>query len=80
MGPIANANAKWLEGKIGFWNDVLAHPNRDAWWQARDPRPFYKDSKPAVMTVGGWYDAEDSGARSRRTALFEKSAKNENVP
>ena len=28
-------------------------------WQARNPRPHYKGVKPAVMTVGGWYDAED---------------------
>lgn len=79
MGPIANANAKWLGGKIAFWNDVLAHPNRDAWWQARDPRPFYKDAKPAVMTVGGWYDAEDLWGALETYRSFEKTAKNENV-
>jgi hypothetical protein len=79
LGPLANANTKFLEDKIGFWNDVLAHPNRDAWWQARDPRPFYKDSKPAVMTVGGWYDAEDLWGALETYRAFERSAKNENV-
>jgi len=59
MGPIANANARYLEGKIAFWNELLAHPNRDAWWQARDPRPHYKNIRPAVLVVGGWFDAED---------------------
>lgn len=79
MGPIANANARWLDGKIGFWNDVLAHPNRDAWWQARDPRPFYTDAKPAVMTVGGLYDAEDLWGALETYRTFEKTAKSENV-
>ena len=59
LGPIKNADARYLHGTIAFWNDLLAHPNRDAWWQARDPRPHYRDIKPAVLVIGGWYDAED---------------------
>ncbi|MBK8557749.1 MAG: hypothetical protein IPL65_19270 [Lewinellaceae bacterium] len=34
-------------------------PNYDAWWQARNPRPHLKNVRPAVMTVGGLFDAED---------------------
>lgn len=59
LGPLANANLRYLKNEIVFWNEMMAHPTRDAWWQARDPRPFYKAVKPAVLTVGGWYDAED---------------------
>jgi putative CocE/NonD family hydrolase len=59
MGPVKNADEKYLKGKIPFWKDLMAHPNRDAWWQARDPRPAYKNIKPAVLVVGGFYDAED---------------------
>jgi len=59
LGPIANANTKYFKGQIGFWNDILAHPNRDEWWKARDPRPHYRAVKPAVLTVGGLFDAED---------------------
>ncbi|MFO0676154.1 MAG: CocE/NonD family hydrolase [Polyangiaceae bacterium] len=44
---------------VPFWNDLMTHGTRDAWWTARDPRPHYKDVKPAVMTVGGLFDAED---------------------
>ena len=28
-------------------------------WKARDPRQYLKNVTPAVMTVGGWFDAED---------------------
>lgn len=59
MGPLANANRKYLNGEIGFWNDLMEHPNYDAYWQARDVRPHLRNIKPAVMTVGGWFDAED---------------------
>ena len=31
----------------------------DSFWKTRDPRPFLKNVTPAVMTVGGWFDAED---------------------
>ena len=59
MGPLANANRKYLHGDIKFWNDLMEHPNYDAYWQARDVRPHLRNIKPAVMTVGGWFDAED---------------------
>ncbi|MBX3233205.1 MAG: CocE/NonD family hydrolase [Labilithrix sp.] len=79
MGPIANADKKWLDGKIAFWNEMLAHPNRDEWWKARDPRPHYKDARPAIMTVGGWYDAEDLWGALETYRAYEKGAKSENV-
>lgn len=59
MGPLANANRKYLHGEIKFWNDLMEHPNYDAYWQERDVRPHLRNIKPAVMTVGGWFDAED---------------------
>ncbi|HKR23475.1 MAG TPA: CocE/NonD family hydrolase [Pyrinomonadaceae bacterium] len=59
MGPLANANRKYLNGDIKFWNDLMEHPTYDAYWQARDVRPHLRNIKPAVMTVGGWFDAED---------------------
>ena len=59
LGPIANADKRHLKGKIAFWNDLMAHGDMDGFWQARNPRPHYKKAKPAIMTVGGWFDAED---------------------
>lgn len=59
LGPLSNINARYLKGEIQFWNDVLRHPTRDAFWEARDPRPHLRGLKAAVLTVGGWFDAED---------------------
>ena len=59
LGPLANANRKYLKGEVGFWNDLMEHPNYDSFWQARDVRPHLRNIKPAIMTVGGWFDAED---------------------
>ncbi len=44
---------------VPFWNEVLDHPNYDAFWQTRNLRPQLKDVRPAVLTVGGWFDAEN---------------------
>jgi putative CocE/NonD family hydrolase len=80
LGPLSNANAKYFKDAIPFWNELLAHPSRDEWWKARDPRPFYRDAKPAIMTVGGWYDAEDLfGALQTYRSFERQSPKNENV-
>lgn len=59
LGPLSNANTKYLKNEIAFWNEILKHPNYDDFWQARNIRPHLRNIKPAVMTVGGWFDAED---------------------
>jgi hypothetical protein len=38
---------------------MCSHPNYDAFWQARNILPHLHHVAPAVMTVGGWFDAED---------------------
>ena len=59
MGPLYQADKKYFKGQIAFWNEALNHPNYDDFWQARNVLPHLKNIKPAVMTVGGWFDAED---------------------
>jgi uncharacterized protein len=74
LGPVDAANAKYLENGIPFWNELLAHPNRDAWWKARDPRPYYRNVRPAVMTVGGFFDAEDCFGALETYRAFERQS------
>ncbi len=59
LGPLKNVNERHFKGEIAFWNEVMQHPNRDDYWKARDPRPRYQKVKPAVLVVGGLFDAED---------------------
>ena len=59
LGALSNANPRYLKGDVAFWNELVAHPNYDAFWQARNLLPHLHDVAPAVMTVGGWFDAED---------------------
>lgn len=59
MGPLANSDKLLLKGRAPEWTEFLTHPTYDAFWQARNIRPHLKNVRCAVMTVGGWYDAED---------------------
>ena len=59
LGPVKNITARYFGDSIKFWNDALAHPDYDNFWKARDPRQYLKNVTPAVLTVGGWFDAED---------------------
>ncbi len=59
LGPLKNADERYFHGEIGFWNEIVEHPKYDEFWQARRLLPHLKHVAPAVMTVGGWFDAED---------------------
>ncbi len=57
-GTLKNLS-KYMGDTIAFWKDLMSHPNYDAWWQARDARNATKNLKPAMLWVGGEFDAED---------------------
>ncbi|HEX3147713.1 MAG TPA: CocE/NonD family hydrolase [Gemmataceae bacterium] len=59
MGPLYNADKKYLKGQVAFWNDAMSHGTYDDFWKSRNLRPHLKNIKPAVLTVGGWFDAEN---------------------
>lgn len=66
--------SKLLGDSIKFWTDLMNHPNYDDWWKARNPRNFVTNIKPAMLIVGGLFDAEDCfGAWNLYKAIEEKS-------
>lgn len=58
-GAMPEFDTKWLKGDVPFWRELMAHEAYDEFWQARNLRPHLKGITPAVMTVGGWFDAEN---------------------
>ena len=57
-GPLSNLR-KYLEGKSALWDDQVKHNTYDDYWKARNLAPHMKNIHCAVLTVGGWFDAED---------------------
>lgn len=75
QGCLSNLS-RLLGDSIPFWNDMMNHPNYDDWWKARDLRYGCTNVKPAVLVVGGLFDAEDYyGACQLYQAIRSKSPK-----
>lgn len=71
--PLSLADAKYLHHHIAFWDELFKHPNYDAFWKARNLTQYVKNIRPAVLTVGGWFDAEDLYGALH---IYEAAAKN----
>lgn len=54
-----NVRKQHLKADVAFWDEMMAHPDRDEFWKKRAILPHLKKVAPAVMVVTGWYDAED---------------------
>jgi len=59
LGPLKNITAKVMGSENRPWNETMAHETYDDYWKAHSIYPHLRDIKPAVLTVGGWYDAEN---------------------
>ena len=65
MGPLSNAEEMYLKHENEYWSDLMNHPNYDNFWSARVLAPHLRKVTPAVLWVGGWFDAEDSGGSTQ---------------
>jgi len=72
MGTLKDGVDKYYKDNF-FMQEVVEHPNYDEFWQKRDLLPHLKNINHAVMTVGGWYDAEDLRGPLEIYKTIEKS-------
>ncbi len=57
-----------------LYSDQMDHPNYDAYWDVRDITRHLHNIHAAVLTVGGWFDAEDlSGPHKTFQAIAKQS-------
>ena len=79
MGTLKKANGPEYFNGTGVWGQTLQHDTYDNFWQSRNIRPHLKNIKPAVLVVGGWFDAEDMfGAMRTYEAIEKQGPKNNN--
>jgi len=80
LGPLHNANTpQYFNDTNMIWRQAVDHDTYDNFWKARNIRPHLKNIKPAVLVVGGWFDAEDMfGALRTYEAIEKQSPKNNN--
>lgn len=58
LGPLSNSSQYYGKDNF-FWQQLVEHPNYDEFWRQRGILPHLKNIHTNVMTVGGWFDAED---------------------
>ncbi len=58
-GPVRNINARYFDGSVPTWNEYMTHPDYDEYWQRQNPLKHVRNVSHAVLTVAGWFDAED---------------------
>ncbi len=79
IGPVKNVQKKYFDDSIQFWPEMMSHPNYDDFWKARTVLPHLKNIKPAVLVVGGLFDAEDLyGPWYTYQAIEKQNKENEN--
>ena len=77
LGAIKNAfKLEYMGDSVPFFKAMYAHPNYDAWWDARNVRKYMANIKPAMLVVGGLFDAEDCwGAWNLYKAIEKQNPK-----
>ena len=78
-GALSNFT-KLTGDSILFWNDLMNHPNYDAFWKTRNARSNVQVINPNIATliVGGLFDAEDCYGAWNLYQAVEKNTKNNN--
>lgn len=72
QGPLANLDSRFFKGKATLWNDIIHRSTNAAWTRARNLTQHLSNVRAAVLTVGGWFDAEDLSGTLKTYRATEK--------
>ncbi len=79
MGPLKNSNGPlYYNNKGKIYSEVLQNDTYNNYWKSRNIRTHLKNIKPAVLVVGGWFDAEDLFGALQTYASIEKQTPGNN--
>jgi len=59
LGPLRAGSLRYGMDANPYWMLNLDHTSYDDFWKARSIWRHFRDVTPAVLAVGGWFDAED---------------------
>jgi putative CocE/NonD family hydrolase len=79
LGALSNVNKHYFHSKMPTWNDFVAHPNYDEYWQKQAVAQYLTSVKVPTLNVAGWFDQEDFyGPLKIYDALEKHDKKNQN--
>ena len=59
LGPLANADAKYFQGKLPTWTHFVTQPDYNAFWKRQAFAPWLNKVTVPILNVAGWWDQED---------------------
>ncbi len=79
-GTASRIDELYFDGQVPAWNDFMAHPNYDEYWQRQDALRYLEGIRHPVLNVAGWFDTEDFyGPMSIYRTIEEHNAGTENT-
>jgi putative CocE/NonD family hydrolase len=79
LGPLSNINKLYAHGRLPTWNNFVAHPNYDAFWQKQALAYRLDYPRVPIQHVGGWWDEEDMvGPQDVYSRLEKRDSSNRN--
>jgi putative CocE/NonD family hydrolase len=79
LGSLSNINKKYANNTLPTWNNFIAHPNYDPFWQGQALRNRLDHPRTAIQHVSGWWDQEDMvGPQDAYAALEKQDANHQN--
>jgi len=72
LGSLKNVNEKYFHNKIPTWNNFVAHPSYDSFWQKNSPLSYIQYPQIPQLHVGGYFDQEDMNGPQLMYAQMEK--------
>lgn len=77
---LSELKTKYLNHTVKFWDNLAKHSTLDTFWNNRTITQHLDAVKPAVMVVGGLFDAEDTyGAFETYKQIEQRNTKNNNI-
>ena len=80
IGTVGRVNDLYFHDQVPTWNDFLAHPNYDSYWQDQNALRDLKGISHPVLNVAGWFDQEDFyGPMSIYYTIEKENARNQST-
>jgi putative CocE/NonD family hydrolase len=79
LGPLSNINEKYAHSTLPTWNNFIAHPNYDDFWEKQSLAYHLDSPRTAIQHVSGYWDQEDMvGPQSAYKVLEKNDRHNQN--
>ena len=59
LGPLSEADRRYLDGARPTWNNFVGHTNYDAFWKQQELSQYMNNTRVPNLNASGWFDQED---------------------